>query len=354
MYIEPAGDFYLTDQWAATHMLGIQFGSTNWRRSDGTTVAYVNNGGNGYFMGNVGIGTTGPGDKLTVAGGAIGGNYALAPNYAAWNAYGTGSGGAAIYNDSGTYKALMIVGNNAAGGSREVGMWDNVTAHGNLTVTGQIKISGGSPGAGKVLTSDANGLATWQTPAATGITGNGTANYVSKFTGTGTIGNSQIIDNGTRVGIGRTPTTARLEVGGDLGVFGVFGATGISYLAGGAQVTGTLTVSSSVTASAFFYSSDKSLKTDIRPLGDALQKIGKLDGVYFDWKADGTPSIGLIAQDVEKVFPEAVSTAAKTGLKSVDYAKLVAPLIVAVKNQQDQIRVLQDEIGALQSQINKQ
>lgn len=98
--------------------------------------------------GKVGIGNASPGYKLTVTGGSIGGNYGLTPNYAAWNAYGTGDGGAAIYNDNGAYKKLMVIGNNSAGGGREVGLWDNVTVNGNLTATslgtGLVKSTGGT------------------------------------------------------------------------------------------------------------------------------------------------------------------------------------------------------------------
>jgi hypothetical protein len=84
--------------------------------------------------GNVGIGIAAPTSRLHVAGGAIGGNYGLTPSYAAWNTYGTGDGGAAIYSDNGAYKQLMIVGNNSAGGSRIVGVWDKLNVHGNVEV----------------------------------------------------------------------------------------------------------------------------------------------------------------------------------------------------------------------------
>lgn len=88
-----------------------------------------------------------------------------------------------------------------------------LTPAGNTELTGQIKIAGGTPGAGKVLTSDANGLATWETPAGGGgnISGTGTANYISKFTGAGTIANSTIFDNGTNVGLGMGTPHAPLQ-----------------------------------------------------------------------------------------------------------------------------------------------
>lgn len=72
-----------------------------------------------------------------------------------------------------------------------------------LEVGGQVKITGGTPGTSKVLTSDATGLATWNTPAI--ITSVGTTNYVPKFTSGGTaLGNSTIIDDGNVVKLGTT------------------------------------------------------------------------------------------------------------------------------------------------------
>lgn len=73
--------------------------------------------------------------------------------------------------------------------------------------------------------------------------------------------------------------------------------------------------------------------------GSALKKISKINGKYFYWKNQEFPDknfeegrdLGVIAQEVEEIFPEAVSTNKVTGYKSVAYTKLVAPLIEGVK-----------------------
>jgi hypothetical protein len=92
-----------------------------------------------------------------------------------------------------------------------------------LEIAGQIKINGGIPGAGKVLTSDATGLASWVTPTVAtasetlALSGSlvGTPNYVAKYTPTGTgINNSQIYDNGTNIGIGTITPGAKFDIVG--------------------------------------------------------------------------------------------------------------------------------------------
>ncbi|MEM8997414.1 MAG: tail fiber domain-containing protein [Acidobacteriota bacterium] len=97
-------------------------------------------------------------------------------------------------------------------------------------------------------------------------------------------------------------------------------------------------------------SSDLALKTNITAAQSAVAKLSSLRGVYFDW-ADGTSEqeffpqrqLGLIAQEVEKVYPELVGTDGR-GFKFVRYQKLVAPLIEAVKEQQSQIDALRSAL----------
>lgn len=112
-----------------------------------------------------------------------------------------------------------------------------------------------------------------------------------------------------------------------------------------------LAISGNVQGTAFFYSSDARLKTNIKPLQNSLQKIMQLQGVSFDWKKSGQGSVGLIAQDAQKVFPELISIDKSTGMMSLQYANLVAPLIEAVKEQQKQIEELKLEVKTLRGKI---
>lgn len=54
--------------------------------------------------------------------------------------------------------------------------------------------------------------------------------------------------------------------------------------------------------------SDENFKTDITPLESALEKITQLNGYSFTWKDTRKKDIGLIAQEVEKIFPDLVHT----------------------------------------------
>ena len=106
-----------------------------------------------------------------------------------------------------------------------------------------------------------------------------------------------------------------------------------------------------VQANAFYYNSDRNLKHNIVQLSNGLDIVNKLQGVTFNWNGDNRADVGLIAQNVEKVLPQLVRTDPKTGLKSVEYANLVAPLIEAVKEQQKEIDALKQQVQDLSDQV---
>ena len=85
--------------------------------------------------------------------------------------------------------------------------------------------------------------------------------------------------------------------------------------------------------------SDENLKENIKPIEDSLSKVLQLNGVEFDWKESKQSSLGVIAQEIEKVFPNLVKTAEN---KSVNYNGLIGVLIEAIKEQQKQIEELRN------------
>lgn len=79
----------------------------------------------------------------------------------------------------------------------------------------------------------------------------------------------------------------------------------------------------------------------------AMELVRRLRGVSFEWTEEAGPGhsgrdLGVIAQEVEEVFPELVSTDA-SGYKRVNYIGLIAPLIEAVKELDGRLAALEAE-----------
>ena len=88
--------------------------------------------------------------------------------------------------------------------------------------------------------------------------------------------------------------------------------------------------------------SDERLKENIEPLTGTLEKLDKLRPVEFDWKEDAKKDghdIGLIAQEVEKVYPEMVTE--KDGIKHISYQKLTPLLLSAIKDLNERLTLLE-------------
>ena len=125
------------------------------------------------------------------------------------------------------------------------------------------------------------------------------------------------------VAIGATSASVKLYVAGDATITGKFNSNGIQE------------------------SSDVRFKKNIKPLENVLEKLLQLEGVTYNWRQDEFPKrkfgsqmeIGVIAQEVEKIYPELVSTDAD-GYKAVQYSHMVPLLLEAIKEQQKQIELL--------------
>jgi hypothetical protein len=112
----------------------------------------------------------------------------------------------------------------------------------------------------------------------------------------------------------------------------------ITFEAGGSTkfvtINGNLQCSDDVIA---FSLSDIKYKNNIKKIDSALDKLDKISGVEFEWNSDSPyegRDIGVLAQDVEKVLPEIVTTRSN-GAKAVRYEKLVPLIIEAIKELKD-------------------
>jgi hypothetical protein len=134
------------------------------------------------------------------------------------------------------------------------------------------------------------------------------------------------IDSLGRVGIGMTTPEYPLDVAGD------------------------------IQCVALHQTSDAALKTDVRPLDHPLEMVQKIPAVSFRWRDEasavgakpGDQAIGVLAQDVEAVLPEAVSSPLGSH-KSVNYAELTALLIGAVQELTQRNACLEARVAELES-----
>jgi hypothetical protein len=262
--------------------------------------------------GNVGIGTTAPGQKLHVAGRTY-----FATTSGAYEG-GFVSGGANVYSllySSSTSGTLyMGVNGTTAGSAIDIGggIIDNASFFGSRTAHPTQLISG-------------NGVRV--TIASTG-----------------------------EVSIGSTTvTSAKLNVvhAGTYGVYigGAAGASTSVIFFSGATNTGS--ISTNGTSTAFNTSSDYRLKEEIAPLTGGLAKVALLKPVTYKWKSNGSDGEGFIAHELAEVCPQAVH-GTKDGIdedgkpvyQGMDTSFLVATLTKAIQEQQVMIEELKSRLAA--------
>jgi len=114
---------------------------------------------------------------------------------------------------------------------------------------------------------------------------------------------------------------------------------------GGDVVVSALLVANRLFAASFIYSaiSDIRLKQDVQPIEHALDDLSKINAVAFRMNQNGEEKLGVVAQEVEKVYPQLVSNIGGD-YKGVDYIGLIGPLIGAVNELRKQNEVLRAEV----------
>ncbi len=144
-----------------------------------------------------------------------------------------------------------------------------------------------------------------------------------------------VVDKNGNFGIGTSTPTVRLDVAGD------------------------------AHATDFVATSDMRFKEEVTPIDGALNKVLRLQGVYFKWnqqyrsvlKRANTKGrqVGVIAQQVREVLPEVVSEWGEggEGYLGVDCSRLVAVTIEAMKEQQNQIQRLRERISMLEDHVKR-
>jgi len=174
------------------------------------------------------------------------------------------------------------------------------------------------------------------------VVGNGTAGQALLSDGDGTFSWGAAGESYT-AGTGMTLTGTEFSIGQSVATASdvQFNSLGIGTAA--PTTAGLIRATNDVVA---FYSSDKRLKDNIKPIEGALDKVCKLGGYEFDWNAKQDVyeghDIGVIAQEVEAVFPELV-TDRDNGFKAVKYEKLVPALIEAIKELKNEIELLKSK-----------
>ena len=360
-------------------------------------------GGGGYYGGGGALSAGGGGGSswatptgitgtlITGAYGSGDGTLTITPGLAYAAPVLSGDNFVNLPNTATASNGLTKTGNNIALGGTLTGATTIAQAGNNFSLTGgNVGIGMSAPQATLEL---ARGFGLNGTLGIMGTTRESHFNYATAedtyVRGGKATSNVLLNDNGGNVGIGTATPNYKLEVNGSTGIDGAntleFGAgvagkeisagkIGYGAFSSGASldIVGAGTTNNNrvvrvfaeggayfngpVTGVGAFNSSDSRLKQAIRPLTGALALVQALHGRRYQWNALGVQrggraqaeQVGVIAQELEQVLPELVSTG-PDGFKAVNYAQLTPVLIEALKEQQQQIETLKAQNQALQT-----
>jgi hypothetical protein len=304
--------------------------------------------------GNVGIGTTAPSQKLDVTGNTnvtgssyVGGSLGVGTTAPATALdVRTADASAAItVGSTGNTDGAVYFGNPSHGVKRNYSNGNDV---GLYTTAANLYLSASGTSTSQFVLLNSGNVGIGTTPGAKlHVAGN------MKIDGTNTLefgaGVAGKEANAGKIGYRAFSTDALDIVGAGTAASG--GRLIRFYCENGASFNG------QVNAPNFYNSSDQRFKQNIRPIGSALASVLALRGVRYEWNAlgirrggkAGAGQVGLIAQELEKVYPELVFTD-KDGYKSVNYTQLTPVLIEALKEQQAQIETLKAQAAAAKAQ----
>jgi hypothetical protein len=335
--------------------------------------------------GNVGFGTSVPGFPLNFAT-TVGDKISLYGTTG--NHYGFGVQSALLQIHSDAAAANIAFGYGSSNSFTERARIINQGEYG-MTLTGRLQLRTGTNSAGLWLNNFSNtsnqafiGMASDNlvgfyggTLTQWGLTMNTTTGYVGIGLNTANptrplsfpaaLGEKILLYPGAvgEVGIGVYGGELRLhcDIPGGKVSFGTQDNAGAFTEAAKAQMNGAFAFSvfGSLWANGVTYASDERFKQNITAIQSPLQKLLQINGVEYEMKINEfaknhfTPGrqIGLLAQNVEKVVPEAVNE--MDGYKGVDYAKLVPLLIEAIKEQNKKVDDQEQKMKDLQKQIEE-
>jgi hypothetical protein len=178
---------------------------------------------------------------------------------------------------------------------------------------------------------------------ASSFVGNVTGNIIGNVTGTATTASHTTITNDTTSSTNNYITFVSATSGNrpqkvsSTGM--IFNPLSKQVTFGGALVVGNINSVGVITATDFNSSSDINLKENIKVIENATSKVQQLSGISFNWKENKKPAIGVIAQEVQSVFPELVNKL-PNGTLTVNYDSLIAVLIESVKELKQEIEEL--------------
>jgi len=179
-------------------------------------------------------------------------------------------------------------------------------------------------------------------------------------TALGSFALNSITSGGDNIAIGNVAGTALINGSNNiyLGNPGQAGDSGVIRI--GTPVTHTYSFIPGNLHATLFVPSDARLKTNITPLTHVLEKLEQLRGVSFEWNeaaasltghTPGQRDIGVIAQEIDAIFPELVTTWGTEGYKAVAYEKLTSVLIAAAKELKAATDAQQQHIVALEARL---